>query len=310
MRRIAPGEEVNTAYTDLAATRWERRRELLHHHVFDIAAAAPAPAPAAPAHAASTSSGPATGSAAAGGAAAALQCLPGQPPEAAAALPAVDAELRLYRCGLPPWPHDERDVDLTAVSSSSFSTVVGMWGSLGHEDSLGAVPAAASFGMRQADGEGDEASASAAAACEAAGAPPPAALVHCWGPSLAAPLPEVQQLAERYMAALRLQRSLDDLLASGRAAAAVARLQQALAELCGEPWPGSSRSITSGGGEAAMSLGPRHVLRMRLLADLHRAAVAAGDWDAALQSAHLLLPLYQAGYPPVRCCPLLSTCCF
>ncbi|PRW45589.1 histone-lysine N-methyltransferase SMYD3 [Chlorella sorokiniana] len=36
VRAIQPGEEVTTAYTELAAMRWERRRELLRHHQFDI----------------------------------------------------------------------------------------------------------------------------------------------------------------------------------------------------------------------------------------------------------------------------------
>ncbi len=49
-----------------------------------------------------------------------------------------------------------------------------------------------------------------------------------------------------------------------------------------------------------LALGPRHLLRMRLLADLHRAALAAGQWEVGLAAARQLLPLYQQTYQPVR----------
>lgn len=208
-----------------------------------------------------------------------------------------DGELRLYSCQLPPWPHDERDAALTAVvgtpgsSDSSGSGWGGMWGTLGQAEhaSLASTPATASFEV------GEEAAepSSAAGSDQSAAAP----VVHGWSAAAAQEGPSaphaVQQLAGAYLAALQLQQSLDSMLAAGQAAAAVQQLQGALADVGGRP--GGSGAAAGG-----LALGPRHVLRMRLLSDLHRAAVAAEQWEAALAAAYELLPLYREAYPPVR----------
>ncbi|KAI7835781.1 hypothetical protein COHA_010324 [Chlorella ohadii] len=335
VRVIQPGEEVTTSYTELAATRWERRRELLRHHQFDIdvdadkqaapggdnegaigdSSAAASPAAASPAAAAS-------GAAAGGSSAAALQCLPEQQPAAVLPLAGGTAELRLYSYQLPPWPQDERDAALTAVvtapagdaatgsSSGSSCAWGGMWGTLGLSDdtSLAATPASASFDVA-ADlaGDGDAAAGqqpgSAAGPSSAPGGGQPAAsqVVHSW--SAAGSVQQgssqqaVQQLADAYLAALQLQQALDGMLAEGQAAAAVQRLQRSLAALAGQP--SGNGSSSDGAMVGRLALGPRHVLRMRLLADLHRAAVAGEQWQTALAAAYELLPLYREVYPPV-----------
>lgn len=312
---------MTTAYTELAATRWERRRELLRHHQFDIDAATaarigtgtadgaePAAEPAGSsadgsgADAAGSSAAAAGAAAGAAGAAAAavLQCLPEQQP--AAVLPLVleggAAELRLYGGQLPPWPHDARDVELTAVvptaagSSGSSGCGMGMWGSLGQADGLAPAPASASFDV--ADEADCTAVGSAVAAAAQEAHQPPVFVVHCWAVGQQISSQQLRQLAQQYAAALQLQQCLDSLLSSGEAATATTHLQQALQALSGRP------AGPAGGRAAALTLGPRHVLRMRLLSDLHRAAVAAGEWEAALVAAYQLLPLYQAAYQPVR----------
>ena len=340
MRAIEPGEEVTTSYTELAATRWERRRELLRHHHFDIDAAAVdgvASAAAASTEAGDSSKAPETaggtmaagssgGTAAGGPSAAALQCQPDQPPTVVLPLAEGSPELRLYSCQLSPWPHDERDAALTAVvtavpggaancsgsgSSSDSGAWGGMWGTLGlaDEPSLTATPASASFDVA-ADLAGDEdpaapgqqsSPAAGPSSASTGGQPAAAAVVHSWsaagGVEQGGDLQAVQQLAAAYLAALQLQHSLDAMLAEGQAAAAVQRVQQSLAALAGQL---GSHSISSGAAISMLALGPRHVLRMRLLADLHRAAVAAQQWEAALAAAYELLPLYCQAYPAVR----------
>lgn len=342
VRAIQPGEEVTTSYTELAATRWERRRELLRHHQFDIDAAAVDEAAStaaagtaagagskAPETANGTTAAASSGGTTAGGpSAAALLFHPNQPPTVVLQMAGGSAELRLYSCQLPPWPHDKRDAALTAVvtaapggtancsgsgsgSSSDIAAWGGMWGSLGlaDEPSLTATPASASFDVA-ADLAGDEepaapgqqsSSAAGPSSASSVGQPAAAAAVHSWsaagGLQHDGDLLAVQQLAAAYLEALQLQQSLDAMLAEGQAAAAVQRLQQSLAALAGQL---GSRSSSSGAATSRLALGPRHVLRMRLLADLHRAAVAAEQWEAALAAAYELLPLYRQAYPAVR----------
>lgn len=300
VRPIPAGHEVTTSYTELAATRWERRRELLRHHLFDIDAeqgGAEAEGAAASGSAAGAAGGPSpAGSSAAGGAsaagaappgllpswAAAMQCLPAEPPGETLPLRALGGagELRLYTGQVPPWPHDEHDVALTTVMGAGILRWGGMWGTLGQPDpfAAAAVPASASFDVGEA----------AAGHHAGAGGPGSAAAVpavHCWlVPDARMASQHLLGLAEPYLAALLLQQALDAQLAAGHAAAAVQQLQRALQALTG----------------GMLSLGPCHVLRMRLLADLHRAAVAAADWQVALAAAYDLLPLYQQAYEPVR----------
>ena len=236
-------------------------------------------------------------------------------------------EVRLYRCQLPPWPHDERDAVLTAVVASSGSSSGaggsgagggstgasawgGMWGTLGQPDetSLVATPAAESFDVAAdvvADGGGVAAEQQPSPAAPAGGQPAAASpVVHAWSAAgdlqQGSSLQAVQQIAAAYLAALQLQQSLDSMLAAGQAAAAVQCLQQSLAALSGPP-AGSSDGSSSSSRAAcgSLALGTRHVLRMRLLADLHRAAIAAEQWEAALAAAYELLPLYRQTYPPV-----------
>ncbi len=335
VRPIQLGEEVTTSYTELAATRWERRRELLRHHQFDIDVdAANKPAAAGVVAAGGSNEGPAAdGSAAAdssdaaegGSSSAALQCRPAQQPAAVLPLTGGAADLWLYSCQRPPWPHDERDGALTAVvaapagdaanggGSDSSGAWGGMWGSLGQPDdtSLAATPASVSFDVAAdlaGDGEGaagqQPGSAAGPASAATGGQPAAFRVVHSWAAAgsvqQGSGLQAVQQLADDYLAALQLQQALDGMLAEGQAAAAVQRLQQSLAALAGRPSSNGSSSSSDGEVVGRLALGPRHVLRMRLLADLHRAAVAAEQWQTALAAAYELLPLYREVYPPVR----------
>lgn len=50
---------------------------------------------------------------------------------------------------------------------------------------------------------------------------------------------------------------------------------------------------------AVIRLGPMHYLRMRAVAALMRAAIAAGMFEAAQEAARKLLPYYQLAYPEV-----------
>jgi hypothetical protein len=299
VRPIQPGEEVATAYVELAAPRWERRAALLRHHLFNIDAG---------------SGGTPEGDSASGSsstvAQAVMQCLPQQQP--ACVLPldcgaAGAAQLRLYDRERPPWPHDERDVELAAVQRDGGAWG-GMWGALQQAeacDGAAAAAATASFGVEEevedqidagatvpalpaailnADAGASGGKAGAQAAAEAAQR---AAAIHCWWPGAPGEhTAAVQHLAERYIAALRLQHELEGLLGDGRAEAALQQLRSALRALCAAP--------------GGLMLGPRHVLRMRLLADLHRAALAAGQWAAALEAATQLAPLYKQAYPQAR----------
>ena len=217
-------------------------------------------------------------------------------------------EVRLYACQQPPWPHDERDGDLAEVvlvgaGSKSGASWGGMWGSMQQAGSTSGGAAAGvgteSFGVEEeleghleVAGAGSLGSSSlsstALAAGPASGAQQGAAVIHCWSGGLAEQRAAAEQLARRYAAALQLQQSLEGMLCDGRAEAAVGQLTQALQGLAG------------GTAGARLALGPRHVLRMRLLADLHRAALAAGLWEAALAAARQLLPLYKQAYQPVR----------
>lgn len=341
VRDIQAGEEVTTAYTELGAPRWERRAALLRHHAFDIDASAGAAEAAGPV-------GAGRGGAKAQQQAAdraALQCLPAQPAAAEHPLPpARDApagELRLYSSVLPPWPHDERDIELTAVmetngggasgsgSSGQGARWGGMWGCL---PTAGSPAADESFAL---DDELLEAAAEDAALVagsiggpagpdsgsqQGAAVPAPsrgqqqAPVLHCWQAGGVEQAAAALELATRYAAALQLIQSVDSLLAAGSAAAAVSQLQAALAALGGS----SSGASGQGPAAAALALGPRHILRLRLLADLHRAAIAAGQWESALRAGQQLLPLYKFVYPPVSpagpppCaqppCPLLRGC--
>jgi hypothetical protein len=74
------------------------------------------------------------------------------------------------------------------------------------------------------------------------------------------------------------------------------------------------------GGAPRVALGPGHVLRLRLLAALLRAAIEAQQWEAALEAARRLTPLYAAVYPKVsvegldpsvatQACTLCTACC-
>jgi hypothetical protein len=119
--------------------------------------------------------------------------------------------------------------------------------------------------------------------------------IHSWFPGcFETHKAAVEQLARRYAAALQLQQGLDGLLASRKAAAAVQQLRDTLQVLS----PGGAASGLAAGA-AQLVLGPRHVLRMRLLADLHRASLAAEGWSSALATARQLLPLHQQAYQEV-----------
>ena len=183
-----------------------------------------------------------------------------------------------------------------------------MWGRLAPAHVPAAAPAGASFEVADDEDATSVGSAvAAAAAAEQQQQQQQATAIHCWGPGLSAPSPQLLALAEQYVAALRLQQRLDGLLASGQAVQVAAQLRSALRALCEAPHGGRG-----------LALGPRHVLRMRLLSDLQRAAVAAQEWEAALQAARELLPLYKAVYPPVRlvgrlecsaiCCTAAARC--
>lgn len=333
VRDIRPGEELTTAYTELGATRWERRAELLQHHLFDIDAPPEAGAGGGAAVAGAEAAGEGSFQAKRQAAErAALQCLPAQPPAAVHPLPQADAEpageLRLYGSLLPPWAHDERDIELTAVLAPEGTGANhggqrgqgtrwgGMWGCLPAASST-AVRADASTSF-ELDDQLLDAAAEASALLDAssgspagpvgglntraAGAAPgvqrQTPIVHCWregGVDLAA---AVLELAAQYAAALQLLRAVDGLLAAGSAAAAVRQLLAALAALGSGSRAANGQHPAAGSG-AALVLGPRHILRLRLLADLHRAAIAAGQWEVALRAGQQLLPLAEFVYPPV-----------
>ena len=349
MRAIAAGEEITTAYCDLAATRWERRAVLLRDYQFDLDLPEDeGGADAGSAAAAGTSDSAATAAATASSssASAALQCMPVLPPSVTLRLEGafpqrrrqlqlqqqggepgaeLSGELRLYhRCSRPPWPHDPQDAELTAVvlpsgaptssgSSGTCRCVGGMWGRVQgeHQQQQEQQDAEAeadglSFGLEgEAAGGltktatavpvGGGAAAVAASAAAAQDGQAPAITVHAWlpddgGAELA---PRFAELAWHYAAALHLQQQVDALIAGRQAAAAAEQLRQQLRALacCGGGGGGGSGS--------GLALGPRHILRLRLLADLHRAAIAAGEWEGALSAGRQLLPLYQAVYPEV-----------
>ena len=52
------------------------------------------------------------------------------------------------------------------------------------------------------------------------------------------------------------------------------------------------------GDDAACALGPIHLLRVRVLDAMQRAAVTAGDFESARDAAYAVLPAYRLAYPP------------
>ena len=52
------------------------------------------------------------------------------------------------------------------------------------------------------------------------------------------------------------------------------------------------------GDDAACALGPIHLLRVRVLDAMQRAAVTAGDFESARDAAYAVLPAYRLSYPP------------
>ena len=52
------------------------------------------------------------------------------------------------------------------------------------------------------------------------------------------------------------------------------------------------------GDDAACALGPIHLLRVRVLDAMQRAAVTAGDFESARDAAYAALPAYRLAYPP------------
>ena len=52
------------------------------------------------------------------------------------------------------------------------------------------------------------------------------------------------------------------------------------------------------GDDAACALGPIHLLRVRVLDAMQRAAVTAGDFESARDAARAVLPAYRLAYPP------------
>ncbi|KAL4427604.1 hypothetical protein ABPG75_001693 [Micractinium tetrahymenae] len=351
IRDIQPGEEVATSYTELGATRWERRAALLQHHAFDIDTPPAAAGVAAGQQAEATEGGAAAGPAAVAAAGAvggslqaaqqaaqqaALQRLPAQPAAAVLSLPQAGAEpageLHLCDSLLPPWPHDERDVELTAVlapagsggggsssgSSGSNTRWSGMWGclpaargaasasaaseSFGIDDELletaaeHAALAAGGTGSRAGLAGGWQQGPAQAASSEGQRQAP---IVHCWRAGGIQQAAAALDLAARYAAALRLAQLVDGLLSAGSAGTAVHQLRGALAALDGGSRVASSRGAAAASAATALVLGPRHILRLRLLAELHRAAIAAGQWEVALRAGQQLLPLYEFVYPAV-----------
>ncbi|GAB4821552.1 hypothetical protein N2152v2_008598 [Parachlorella kessleri] len=160
---VAPGEELTIAYVELGATRWERRASLRAQYYFDIdgpeaqslvvpgsenGSNKPQPTATVGCEGAAASEVPDSPSrqgqhsslllAATGGNGPSPTSGPSyqEPtPIRVVTLAGVAAELRLYSCKTPPWPHDERDVELTAVQWRGDSQphrlpVGGMWGEL------------------------------------------------------------------------------------------------------------------------------------------------------------------------------------
>jgi hypothetical protein len=119
--------------------------------------------------------------------------------------------------------------------------------------------------------------------------------------------PQLPEAAARQLrAVLRLQADAERLSSAGDSGGAADALTAALRAagcLPRGPWA-SAAGATAGrpqaGIPAVVALGPRHVLRQRLLAALLNACVAAGDrWSAALAAAEALAPCYEAAYPRV-----------
>lgn len=52
------------------------------------------------------------------------------------------------------------------------------------------------------------------------------------------------------------------------------------------------------GDDASCALGPIHLLRVRVLDAMQRAAVTAGDFESARDAAYAVLPAYRLSYPP------------
>lgn len=67
------------------------------------------------------------------------------------------------------------------------------------------------------------------------------------------------------------------------------------AAICG---PLAQMSGLMNGDDAACALGPIHLLRVRVLDAMQRAAVTAGDFESARDAARAVLPAYRLAYPP------------
>ena len=216
-----------------------------------------------------------------------------------------------------------------AAAAAAGEVVGGMWGELPERG--GDVAAEESFELAAEEGQSRQrgSNVGGCSSSRPAGQPPPEATIHCWGRSAQQQQQQQQEqqqeqhdkelqraaaagLAERYAAALHLLAEVDGLLAGAKpeaAAALAGQLEQAISSLSVPITASIGSSVASGSSSSsagvdratsaqALALGPRHIMRLRLLAAHLRAAIAAGAWAAALASARALLPLYQATYPP------------
>eukprot|EP00873_Tetraselmis_striata_P002751 jgi/Tetstr1/423015/TSEL_013790.t1 len=259
---IRAGEEVTISYIELAATRQERRASLLQQYYFDL------DGPGAP-------PGPATGQAA-------------QPPGMSAEEPRPGLLLSKTQAAVAPWRTDPMDADLTQVDADGDRLL--MHGALVQEDK----PPLPSDGFDiEEEGRGGgmsghrETAGAEAEAGAGAGedtADPLGALgrvaLYCVGQTgrSRAALGGALWLA----GALRCEAFCSGLLKQGRAAEAL----QTVSTQLRRPAPN------------AASVGPKHIMRVRLMQLGLRAAVESGSWEAALATATALTPILEDIYPP------------
>jgi hypothetical protein len=318
LRAIPAGEQLTISYVELAATRQERRRQLLQQYFFDIdglTAAAADPGQV--------------------GGVVQLQLV--------CRLPELHATCQLpVTCHStstsPPWPTDAADKQLcqmlvlppTGKQGEPLQLPGGMCllpvlppASSGDQDAAAALfqdldlDAQASTQVDAAGRSDDDADAgSGSQQLEAV-------QWGDWGAATSSSsISSVQEAATSelavaaagvLMAVHSLQQQADRAVAQGDASAAVRLYQRALA-VADAAAPGlavhhaaaatdadaaASSSTSSSSRGWRVQLGPRHVLRARVTAGLLKAAVDASEWQVALRAARALVPVYELVYPQV-----------
>mmetsp|Transcript_37672 Transcript_37672/g.106431 ORF Transcript_37672/g.106431 Transcript_37672/m.106431 type:complete len:504 (+) Transcript_37672:48-1559(+) len=271
LRPVAKGEPLTISYIELAATRQERRHSLLQGYFFDIdgTGAPPGPLPLAARDAGQTSPSPSSSSPASSSASSSASAFAsggGRGAKETEFSGSQGISLRVFTSrDQPPWRTDAVDADMTAVCVKGVRGAVLMHGRVLEDTKAGerGVEAIASDLL-----EPGWKSAPAEIYC----------IVEAGGAELSSP-GSLIAAANNFGHLLRVLLRAEACLTEGN---------------YGEALQLASSQLSS---QAAAILGRFHIIRLRLLRALQRAAIENSQWPTAAQASQELTPLLQHVYP-------------